>query len=202
MELTKLMEFAYVLSGLAGNPTIDGTPFAISVRERTDIAAEAIHTVYTQGYVYEQGKPSLKVKPLFEITESVSEIQAIDASEKLTIEIGWHESGLVPTAVRTVDGSNTCGYCQVSPGYIPKIVPGKTCNDMKKDPVLNAFVCVQVMHLHRDMCINELKGGVDNPKFNVLYWTGAFASGKCGKAKKVSRELCSPKNGENLCEMK
>lgn len=202
MTLTQLVVFAFAITGFGKNATstvIVESPMIKEVRERSEAAATAIHTIFTDGYVLEVGKPPVKVKPLFEVTDTFTLEQAIEASEKLVAQVAWHESAYVTSAHRTVDGSGDCGIMQTKPHYISFVAKGKTCDDVKKDINLGVFVGIQVLHLHRDMCIEKLSPKFYEKLFNSQYWLGAYASGHCGKAPKTARALCGP---AGVCELK
>lgn len=183
---------------ISGIDKLPDTSWVKIVRSRAAIATQTVIDVYDNGYQETPTSPVRRLKPLFEVTPTFSYKEALDATEKLVISVIFHESSFRVDVERTIDGSSDCSYMQTKPGWISKVVPGKNCNDLKKDPKLAVFVGAEVLRLHKEYCLNKLPAEQKNT-ITAKYWLGAYASGTCGFAQAKARELCGP---AGVCELK
>jgi len=141
---------------IAGIDKAPDTSWNKIVRSRAAIATQTVIDVYDNGYQETPTSPVRRLKPLFDVTPTFSYKEALDATEKLVISVIFHESSFRVDVERTIDGSSDCSYMQTKPGWISKVVAGKNCNDLKKDPKLAVFVGAEVLRIHKEYCLNKL----------------------------------------------
>lgn len=187
MTLEMLIAFGFSITHM---PNVD-TQFVRMIRARTEVAATAVYDVTTRGYL-KDGAFS-KVEAIFTYDAAgklLTPEEAAEATQKLVMNIAFHESAYNQKAHRIVDGSNDCGLMQVKPMWISKFVPGiGGCEAAKEDPKLAIYVGMKTLAFKKAECLAKLPPD-QQKNAKATFWLGAYASGTCGFAQVKARELC------------